>query len=97
MIAFRHPFLYFAIILPRFHGRLYSYIMIFNVECYFEVLKQSCHSVVIGISSSSYHCHLCFVICISHFAILLPRSYDILRLNTVSSSARWDEVGQEKA
>ena len=71
--------------------------MIFNVECYFEVLKQSCHCVVIGISSSSYHCHLCFVFFIFHFAILLPLSHDILRLNTMSSSARWEEVGREKA
>ena len=74
-----------------------SYIIPFNVECYFEVLKQSCHFVVIVISSSSYHCHLCFVFCISYFAILLPRSHDIFRLDTMSSSARWDEVGREEA
>ena len=70
-----------------------SCITIFNVE----VLKQSSHCVVIVISSSSYHCQLHFVFCISHSAILLPQSRDILRLNTMSSSARWDEVGREEA
>ena len=74
-----------------------SYIIPFNVECYFEVLKQSCHCVVIVISSFSYHCHICFVFCIFYFAILLHRSHDIFRLDTMSSSGRWDEVGREEA